>query len=1223
MDKENEKVEGDALEPWVEPALEARLVAMLVGEASDFERSELERVLEDRPEARVFHRRMKAVDALLREVESSASAGGGTGGGRPVDKDWRLSPARRKAVLRRIRRTEPPTRARKAPEVTTGTGSAARAAWKPRPWLAPLLGAAAAVMVTGAVVFSLSTFSSFTTAEADSKSVSPRQIAAVADRFKFAIRESVGTAAGAESVDQLELGAGDGWMWKHEPPADQAPSSAPEAAARPGGQPSGPMLSKSPVPVRRVEAESIDSDGTTDFDSGFAVARGESSVDGGRANSWFGRSRETAAAATDDFETLDDAASVAGGLVAGTAGRGGEAGVELFDGGSGAQAGGSAGGAVREFFAEEQSAGEPPTDQPSRFGDRPAPSTGIAAETPAEPASGGVRYGFTIPSKDANGRMDPAGDLPEEAQAGAFWGASKLAEAPGLPPTVTTGPAPAPARPPVVAMDDKSRMLGAIVDLDRNGRDFHDNDRAEGTPDGPGVTNESSPTSRLDSSGSATDELASTFRRTARDVTRAEMLDAVDELWESAVPSEPGDAFRNGDLAADGESAQTQGGQEAPPATGEPVDQFLRDAPESSRRWAETREGRIAGRTTRERVREEGAATSTLDLALSDKRSLIEEEPEKRLQAMPSEAGVDEYGIAERKSQPANPNLPGLTADGRERQAIRGSLEDNQALGGDVPEDAESATAMEAVEAEVANLESKLVNSINGAKQVREADRALSLEALKEAVETDEETGPATKIDANEDGVADEPDPAEWEKAKRQMPAAEEVPDPLDIETLASAEPFSTFSLHVSDVSFKLAADALIGQGTWPDPAKVRIEEFVNAFDYGDPPATLEDKVACRLEQAVHPFRQQRNLMRVSMRTAAIGRAASQPLHLTILLDKSGSMEREDREASVLLAMDALASHLGAGDVVTVIGFARSPRLIADRVPGDRAAELVPLVEQTPSEGGTNLEEALRLAGESARRQFLEGAQNRIVLLTDGAANLGNADPDVLRERVVQLRHQGIAFDACGVGAEGLNDAILEALTREGDGRYYFLNRPEDADEGFVRQLAGALRPAARNVKIQVRFNPERVGGYRLLGFEQHRLEKEDFRDDSVDAAELADAEAGVAVYQVEVLPDGRGEVGEVSVRFQDTATGRMVERTWTIAHDPSPPRLDGAAAPSMQLAAVAALLGEKLRGGPAAAAVELGELIPVTNTLHQAFPSSERVDTLIEMVRQADSLSR
>ena len=297
----------------------------------------------------------------------------------------------------------------------------------------------------------------------------------------------------------------------------------------------------------------------------------------------------------------------------------------------------------------------------------------------------------------------------------------------------------------------------------------------------------------------------------------------------------------------------------------------------------------------------------------------------------------------------------------------------------------------------------------------------------------------------------------------------------------------------MSDVSFKLAQAAL-EQGQWPEAEKIRIEEFVNAFDYGDPMPTTDQKVACRQEQAVHPFYASRNLLRVSMRTAAAGRSAQTPLRLTILLDNSGSMDRADRRETTVRAFTQLAQQLLPQDQITLIGFARQPKILADRVNGSNALELANIIANSVSDGGTNLEAALKAGLEKAIEQKVEGAQNRIVLITDGAANLGDASPDRLAKIVEFMRMNGIAFDAAGVGAEGYNDEVLETLTRDGDGRYYFLNKPEDADTGFAKQIAGALRPAVMNVKIQVEFNPERVGRYKLLGFEKHRLNKEDFR---------------------------------------------------------------------------------------------------------------------------------
>ena len=446
------------------------------------------------------------------------------------------------------------------------------------------------------------------------------------------------------------------------------------------------------------------------------------------------------------------------------------------------------------------------------------------------------------------------------------------------------------------------------------------------------------------------------------------------------------------------------------------------------------------------------------------------------------------------------------------------------------------------------------------------------------------------------------------------------VDESLRAEVAANTQPVSTFSLHVSDVSFRLTKAAL-DRGARPDPAAIRPEEFYNAFDYGDPSPASGEPVSCRVEQSAHPFLQQRNLVRIAMKVPATGRGAGQPLRLTVLLDTSGSMEREDRAASVRKAMEVLASLLGPDDRVTLIGFARQPRLLADRVPGDQAAKLVEIIGRTPAEGGTNLEEALKLAGEHARAQFTAGAQNRIVVLTDGAANLGNDDPVQLSAQIVTLRQQGIAFDACGIGADGLDDTILEALTRKGDGRYYVINSPAEADAGFAHELAGAFRPAAQNVKVQVRFNPARVRAYRLIGFEQHRLREEDFHNDRVDAAELAAEEAAVALYQVEVLPEGDGELGDVFVRFHNTATGEMVERSWTLAYAPQAPAFDRAT-PSIQLAGIAALVAERLRGGALAAQIRLGDLAPVVNTLRGHYAHEAHVQELVTMFTQTRRLT-
>ena len=433
-----------------------------------------------------------------------------------------------------------------------------------------------------------------------------------------------------------------------------------------------------------------------------------------------------------------------------------------------------------------------------------------------------------------------------------------------------------------------------------------------------------------------------------------------------------------------------------------------------------------------------------------------------------------------------------------------------------------------------------------------------------------------------------------------------------DEETIAAEEPYSTFSLNINDASFRVAQAAL-AKGELPDPTGIKVEQFYNAVDYGDPAPAQGQPVAGTIEQTAHPVIPGRNLVRVAIKTASEGRNQGQPLRLTLLIDQSGSMAREDRRQAMLDALEGLRGLLKDNDQVNVIGFSRTPRLLAEAVNG-KQGQLADLLNVEANEGGTNLEEALKLGEQLAERHQLEGAQNRMVLFTDGAANLGDADPDSLSDKIKELRQKGIAFDIAGIVADGLNDELLGEMARHGNGRYYVVGK--GGKNRFAEQLAGAFQPAAENVKVQVHFNPERVGRYKLIGFEKDRLNKEDFHDDTVDAAELAAEEAGVAIYQVETLPEGKGEIGEVSVRFRDVASGNMVERSWTIANEISTAALDQAQ-PSMQLATLAMMAGEKLRGGPMADAINFNEMGEVIAKVNQHYKGDPKAAEVLEMIEQ------
>ena len=431
---------------------------------------------------------------------------------------------------------------------------------------------------------------------------------------------------------------------------------------------------------------------------------------------------------------------------------------------------------------------------------------------------------------------------------------------------------------------------------------------------------------------------------------------------------------------------------------------------------------------------------------------------------------------------------------------------------------------------------------------------------------------------------------------------------------------FSTFSLNVSDVSFKLAA-ASLEQGQMPDAASIRSEEFINAFDYRDPEAAAGEPIAFASERARYPFAHNRDLLRFSVKTAAAGRAAGRALNLVLLLDNSGSMERADRVAIIREALHVLATQLQPQDKVSIVTFARTARLWADGVSGQDAGAALEKIGGLTPQGGTNLEEAMRLAYETARRHYLANGLNRVVLLTDGAANLGNVDAAVLKEKVEAQRKQGIALDCFGIGWEGFNDDTLEQLSRNGDGRYAFINTPEDASKEFAAKLAGALQVAASDVKVQVEFNPQRVISYRQIGYAKHQLTKEQFRDNTVDAAEIAAQEAGNALYTVETKADGIGPIATVRVRYKVPGTTDYRERSWDVAYTGSAVSLEQSSA-AMRLAATASAFSEWLASSPFAQEVTPDDLLKGIRGVPEIYGADARPKKLEWMIRQAKSLS-
>lgn len=459
---------------------------------------------------------------------------------------------------------------------------------------------------------------------------------------------------------------------------------------------------------------------------------------------------------------------------------------------------------------------------------------------------------------------------------------------------------------------------------------------------------------------------------------------------------------------------------------------------------------------------------------------------------------------------------------------------------------------------------------------------------------------------------------AELEEEQKFIPPVYEYEPFPEVETGENA--FASFSLNVNDVSYQVAR-ASLGQGSLPDPNQIRSEEFINALDYGDPRPSPEDGVAIHTERALHPFESDRQILRVGIQTAFEGRDITKPMNLTLVLDTSGSMERPDRVAVIRGIVSTIAESLSEKDRVTIIGFSRVPTLWGDAIPGNQNSRIMDTLNSITPSGGTNIGAALDLAYSKAQQHFIQDGNNRILFMTDGAANLGEVNPGELKKKVDEGRMAGVALDCFGVGWDGFDDTLLEEITRNSNGTYGFLNNPDDSVQYFKNRWLGSINVAASDVKVQVEFNPDRVQRYRQMGYLKHRLTKQQFYDDSVDAAEIPEAEDGQAIFIFQSLPDGNGPIGWVRVRYREPETGEVYMRVRPIAWTGAAPDMQYAS-PALKLAYSSGAFAEKLASNPFAEPVELATVQQFVQSTISTYPSDRRPGELLEMIRMARSLN-
>ena len=347
--------------------------------------------------------------------------------------------------------------------------------------------------------------------------------------------------------------------------------------------------------------------------------------------------------------------------------------------------------------------------------------------------------------------------------------------------------------------------------------------------------------------------------------------------------------------------------------------------------------------------------------------------------------------------------------------------------------------------------------------------------------------------------------------------------------------PFSTFALDVDTAAYSNIRRCLLG-GYFPDKGAVRIEEMVNYFDYDLPNATQAGPISVATELAICPWNPDHLLMMVALNSYAPDKAELPGSNLVFLVDVSGSMEQSNRLPLARQALKLLLSRLDGGDTVSIVTYAGTVGTLLEPTPADQKDTITRAIDSMNAGGSTNGAGGIQAAYLKAREAFIDSGNNRVILLTDGDFNVGVQSASELQALIERERGGGIYLSVLGFGMGNLKDYEMETLADYGNGNYAYIDTLKEAKKVLADDMTATIFTVARDVKLQVEFNPGQAAGYRLLGYENRLLDTEDFTDDAKDAGEMGAGHQMIALYEIVPAAAGETAVSSTTSRYQDTA---------------------------------------------------------------------------------------
>ena len=436
--------------------------------------------------------------------------------------------------------------------------------------------------------------------------------------------------------------------------------------------------------------------------------------------------------------------------------------------------------------------------------------------------------------------------------------------------------------------------------------------------------------------------------------------------------------------------------------------------------------------------------------------------------------------------------------------------------------------------------------------------------------------------------------------------------------TLVTDDALSTFSIDVDTASYTLARRKL-QEGALPPEAAVRVEEFINYFDYDSYITPKDDPFAVNMEAMPDPFRPGHHVLRVGVQGKELSRDARPPVHLVFLADVSGSMSSPDKLGLAKQSLHMMVDGLREDDTVGLCTYAGRVAKVLKPTSAANKRAIHDAIDSLNSGGSTAMSSGIDIAYDMAAKEFKSGHENRVVILSDGDANVGNTSWDDMLGQIKGHADKGVTLSTIGFGMGNYQDTLMEQLANNGDGNNYYIDSQAQAQRVFVEELGGTMVTIARDVKIQVDFNPDSVAAYRLIGYENRDIADKDFRNDRVDAGEVGSGHNVTALYDV-VLKDGyTAELATVRMRYERPgADSAAAEKAWTFK-DSRLKETPLLATRDSRIAYAAATFAELLRGSPHAAEIDL---LALARFAEQSARDGEEDDVeLVALMREAHAL--